>query len=154
MKTNEFKNVYQVAELGIKYNRFIETEMVTAGSPSDCSKFLRNLFTEDEINYRECFWALYLSRSNKIIACFEVSRGGITGTVVDPSMIFAQGVLCGAKGIILSHNHPSGNLKPSDSDLKLTQKIKQGALLLDMTLLDHIIITDKSYMSFGDEGLL
>ncbi len=101
----------------------------------------------------EQFKVLFLNQANKVLGIYEVSTGGITGTVADPRVIFAAALKANCCAIIISHNHPSGNLKPSRQDEELTQKIKQGGQLLDIKLLDHIILTAEEYFSFGDEGL-
>ncbi len=95
-----------------------------------------------------------LNQANKIIAHHKIGQGGIVGTVMDPRIILKQALTDEAVNIILAHNHPSGNLIPSDADKKITQKIKEAAKLMDITLFDHIIITQLSYFSFADEGIL
>ena len=102
----------------------------------------------------EEFWVLYLNNSNKILEKQQLSKGGITGTLVDVRLIMKQSVMFGATSIILCHNHPSGTLGVSEPDRKITSKIKKACELLDIRLLDHLIITEKSYLSFTDEGLL
>lgn len=102
----------------------------------------------------EEFWVLYLNRSNKITEKKKISQGGITGTVTDIRIIIKEAVNILATGLILCHNHPSGNNKPSESDLNLTKKLKEAATYFDISLLDHVIIADKDYLSFADEGLL
>jgi DNA repair protein RadC len=102
----------------------------------------------------EEFWVLYLDNSNKVINRYQVSKGGMTSTVVDSRIIFKKALLSGAVAIILSHNHPSGSLRPSEQDKALTNKIKKASAFMDIKLLDHIIVTDKSYFSFADEMLL
>ncbi|MBL7870526.1 MAG: JAB domain-containing protein, partial [Cyclobacteriaceae bacterium] len=94
------------------------------------------------------------NRANKVLGIFEVSTGGISGTVADPKLIFAAAIKAAASGIILSHNHPSGNLQPSQADIDLTRKIKEAGRFLEIQLLDHIIITTEGYYSFADEGLI
>ena len=106
-----------------------------------------------DLNYEE-FWILLLNKANKIIGKFSISEGGLTGTVADPAKIFRKAIENNAVGMILCHNHPSGNIKPSDSDIKLTQKMKEGGKLLDIAVLDHIIIGEEKYFSFADEGLI
>jgi DNA repair protein RadC len=98
--------------------------------------------------------AFYLNTANEIIGFYEVSSGSVAGTIADIRLILAPALLCGASGIILGHNHPSGNLAPSKADIDLTKKIKDAAKLLNTDLLDHIILTETSYSSFADEGLL
>lgn len=102
----------------------------------------------------EEFWIILLNRSNKIIEKLRISQGGISGTVTDVRLIMKTGIEKLASTLILCHNHPSGNTKPSDADISITQKIKEAGTIMDITLLDHIIITDGSYYSFADEGLL
>lgn len=100
----------------------------------------------------EVFALLLLNRANKIIHFEIISRGGITGTVADPRVILRLALSHGATSIILSHNHPSGNLQPSKADEEITQKIKEAASMIDIRLLDHIIISEEGYYSFLDEG--
>ncbi len=102
----------------------------------------------------EEFWILYLNNSNKVIQELPLSKGGITGTLVDVRLAFKQALHLGATALILVHNHPSGNLNPSTADKQLTQKFKTAGESLDIKVLDHIIITEHSYFSFADEGLL
>lgn len=98
---------------------------------------------------------MYLNRANRVIGVYKVSVGGITGTVADPRLILSVALKSAATSIILAHNHPSGNLKPSRADLELTTKIKTAAQLMDITVLDHLIVTsDEGFLSFADEGLM
>jgi DNA repair protein RadC len=106
-----------------------------------------------DLNHEE-FWILLLSRSCKIIAKELISKGGLSGTVADPKIIFGIALQHQASSIILAHNHPSGNLKPSQQDIDLTKKIHQAGKILDIGVLDHLIITDGGFYSFADEGLL
>lgn len=102
----------------------------------------------------EEFWIIYLNNSNKVINQFQLSKGGITGTLVDVRLTLKKALELGATAIILAHNHPSGTLKPSDADKKLTQKLKIASESLDIKVLDHLIVTEMSYFSFADEALL
>ena len=102
----------------------------------------------------EEFWILFLNRSNKVINRMKLSQGGISGTVTDVRIVMKKAIEYLASGIIVCHNHPSGNLNPSESDSKITQKIKESGNLMDIQLLDHLIISDKDYYSFADNGLL
>lgn len=102
----------------------------------------------------EEFWVLYLNNSNKVIAKKQLSKGGITATMVDVRLLFKKAVELAIVGIIVCHNHPSGKIKPSKSDELLTQKIKEAGQTLDIKLLDHLIITQKDYFSFADNGIL
>jgi len=102
----------------------------------------------------EEFWVLYLNNSNKIIYRNQLSSGGITGTMVDVRLLFKKAVALSAIAIVLSHNHPSGSLKPSASDKNLTLKIQKAGEVLDIKVLDHLIITEKEYFSFADNNLM
>lgn len=102
----------------------------------------------------EEFWVLYLNNSNRILKSAQLSKGGITGTVVDVRLAFKEALQLGAVGIILAHNHPSGTLKPSQADIQLTKKLKLAGDSLDIKVLDHLIITEKAYFSFADENML
>lgn len=101
----------------------------------------------------EEFWVLYLNNSNKVIYKAQLSKGGITGTVVDIRIIFKIAFEQNATGLILSHNHPSGKLIASEADLKITKRIKEAGQTLEIQVLDHLIITENSYLSFQDEGI-
>lgn len=101
----------------------------------------------------EEFWVLYLNNSNKVVYKAQLSKGGITGTVVDVRLIFKTALEQNATSIILSHNHPSGKLQASDADLEITKKLKLAGSQLDVKVLDHIIITENGYLSFQDEGI-
>lgn len=102
----------------------------------------------------EEFWIIYVNNSNKVIRKNQLSKGGITGTLVDVRIVLKNALEVGATGIILVHNHPSGTLKPSEADKQLTKKLKTAGESLDIKVLDHLIITEKAYFSFADENLL
>jgi DNA repair protein RadC len=101
----------------------------------------------------EEFWVLFLNNSNKVISKSQLSKGGITGTIVDVRLVFKLALESGATGLILCHNHPSGNLNPSDADKEITMKLKVAGDSLDVKVLDHLIITETKYYSFVDEGI-
>ena len=102
----------------------------------------------------EEFWVVYLNNSNSVLYKLQVSKGGITGTVVDVRLILRKAIELVAVAIILVHNHPSGNMRPSDADRHVTQKLKKGASTLEIKVLDHLIVTEKTYFSFADENML
>jgi DNA repair protein RadC len=106
-----------------------------------------------ELEHEE-FWIIYLNNSNKVLHHAQLSKGGITGTLVDVRLVLKQALELGAVAMILAHNHPSGTLKPSTADTQITQKLKKAADALDLKVLDHLIITQKEYFSFADEGVL
>lgn len=102
----------------------------------------------------EEFFCIYLNRANKVLKIEQISKGGISGTVTDVRIIMKNAILNTASGLIVAHNHPSGNLNPSESDSRITSKIKEAGSLMDIQLLDHVIIHDSDYYSFADNGLL
>ena len=102
----------------------------------------------------EMFWIVLLNRANHIMKTVKISDGGMTGTVADPKRIFKEVLDNNASSLVLCHNHPSGNVKPSDADVKLTRKLSSAAEYFDISILDHIILGDNTYYSFRDEGLL
>lgn len=106
-----------------------------------------------ELHHEE-FWIIYLNNSNKVIQKNQLSKGGITGTLVDVRLVLKNALEVSATGLILAHNHPSGTLKPSEADKQITNKLKTAAESLDIKVLDHLIITENAYFSFADEGLL
>ena len=106
-----------------------------------------------ELNHEE-FWILYLNNSNKVTYKGQLSKGGMTATIVDTRLVYKMAIEQNATGIILVHNHPSGALNPSDADIQMTKKIKKAGETLDIQVLDHLIITEKNYYSFLDEGIL
>ncbi|RTY88494.1 DNA repair protein RadC [Flavobacterium sp. GT3R68] len=106
-----------------------------------------------ELSHEE-FWIVYLNNSNKVISKSQLSKGGITGTLVDVRLVFKTALEMTATAVILCHNHPSGALKPSDADVQITKKLKFAGESLDIKVLDHLIVTENSYFSFADEGIL
>lgn len=121
------------------------------GSSQDAFEVLHPIM--GELQHEE-FWILYLNNSNKILHKAQLSKGGITGTLVDVRLLMRQSLELGAVALILAHNHPSGTLKPSQADKEITQKIKNASTSLDIRVLDHLIITQKEYFSFADNQLL
>ena len=107
----------------------------------------------EDLGHEE-FWVVFLDRGNHIIRKQNISKGGISGTVVDPRVIFKLAVENLASGIVLCHNHPSGNLKPSEEDMRITKRLREGGKLLDIGVLDHLIIAGKQFYSFADNGVL
>jgi len=124
----------------------------TSQEAYDC---LYKFFSETDIALQEKFVVGYLNRSNKLLGVYSMSKGGIAGTIADPKLILGVALKSAASGIILAHNHPSGNLQPSAQDRELTAKINEACKLFDIILLDHLIISpDEKYFSFADNGLL
>ncbi len=108
----------------------------------------------NKIELIEEFKVIFLNQANKVLGIFNVSSGGITGTVADPRLIFSAALKASACNIMLAHSHPSGNLKPSHADEELTLKLKNAGQFLDVRVLDHLIVTKDQYFSFADEGLI
>lgn len=137
-------------ELGIRRNASgKKKDMVTQSG--DIANFLRATL---EYRKQEVFAVVFLNRGNKITHLEIISEGGMTGTIADPRIILKKALEHNATAIILCHNHPSGNTKPSKADEAITQKIKQAAGLLDIHIMDHVIVSNEGYFSFADEGLL
>ena len=128
---------------------FLQRTKVT--NSKEIAVYLRSILKD---NSNEVFAVLFLNQANKIKNFKIMSKGGITGTVADPRIILKQALDEGATSLVLSHNHPSGNLNPSRADQELTNKIKQAASYFDIKILDHIIVSDEGHYSFADEGLL
>ncbi|MCI4670834.1 MAG: DNA repair protein RadC [Bacteroidia bacterium] len=103
---------------------------------------------------QEVFYVLFLNRNNEVEAEKQLFVGGVAATIIDPKVVFREAILHLASGLIIAHNHPSGNLVPSQADIQITKKIQQGADYFDIRLLDHVIVSDRSYYSFADEGKL
>ena len=140
----EIKVVYNVKDTVLK---------AKINSARDLYEFLKDMWPVD-ICHKEAAMAVYLNRANNTIGYSTLSMGGIVGTVIDLKVLLQEALLCNASNIIVAHNHPSGNLTPSESDKTITAKIKAACKIMDIDLLDHVIFTEESYFSFGEEGLL
>lgn len=144
-------SVLTALELGKRRKIEEVVERKKINSSKDVYEIFNSLL--GDLPYEE-FWVLFLNHSNRIIEKIKISQGGISGTVTDVRIILKQALEKMASGIILCHNHPSGNLKPSDSDLTITQKLKEAGKLMDINVLDHIIICENGYYSFANEGCI
>ncbi|MCU0338038.1 MAG: JAB domain-containing protein [Sediminibacterium sp.] len=125
----------------------------TISNSLDINLFLRSIWPLD-LTLRERMFAVFTNRKNMITGYSELSAGGISGTVCDAKLLFQKALLANASGFILAHCHPSGNNKPSVADIDLTKRIKKAGEVLTIQLLDHLILTENTYLSFADEGLL
>ena len=143
-----------VPELAVSYTRSRQKDFGKITSPKDGADFIRNTFNEGEVELQEQFIVLYLNQANEIIGYYKHSKGAINATVADIRIILATALKSLAVSMVIAHNHPSGNLKPSRADEQLTAKIKESAAIMEVRLLDHVIVTRDSYYSFADEGLL
>jgi DNA repair protein RadC len=138
-------------ELGRRRRDKDSEEKPKISGSRDCFDILKGHL--QDIHHEE-FWILLLNRANRLVKKHQVSQGGVAGTVADPKIIFKLALSELASGIILAHNHPSGNLTASQADIDLTKKIKEAGKLLEIQVLDHLIIAGQKYFSFADEGLL
>ncbi|MBX2842897.1 MAG: JAB domain-containing protein [Flammeovirgaceae bacterium] len=149
----EFSN--QIAEVKVSYTPNVPTsKLFKIACSKDAYHLLKANWDMDRIGFVEDFKIILLNRANKVMGIFHAFSGGASGVVADPKVIFATALKAGSCGILASHNHPSGNLKPSQQDIQLTNKLKEAGKFLDLPLLDHIIITPENYYSFADEGML
>lgn len=145
----------RVAEVELVYKSKVKaSERPVMKDSKDACHILRQVWDENKIEMQEEFKVLFLNRNNRVLGVYETSAGGISGTVADPRLILAAAIKSLCVSIILCHNHPSGNLKPSRADEELTTKIAEAAKYHDIKVLDHIIISSEGYYSFADEGLL
>ena len=136
---NTIEKVYQVAEIQIKYIPKKKIGPIIT-SPIEAVKVLKNFYDPNSINLQEEFLILYLNQNNGLIGVYKVSKGTINATLVDVRLVMSVGLKLASTSIILSHNHPSGNLKPSENDKRITKKIVEAGKLLDINIIDHIII--------------
>ncbi len=144
-----------IAEIKLSYSTQVKaSQRVKISGSRDAYYVLLQNWHSSYIEFVEQFKVLLLNRANKVLGVFEVSSGSCTGTVADPKLIFVAALKANATGIILSHNHPSGNLSPSQSDIDLTRRMKDGGKLLEIAVLDHLILSKEGYYSFADECLL
>src|SRR5258706_1005965 len=146
---------HQVAEIQLSYKSTVKPSLrpKITGSRDAYNVLLEN-WDGSKIEFVEQFKVMLLNRANKVLGIFEVSTGCSTGTVADPKLIFAAAIKANACGVILAHNHPSGNLQASQADIDLTKKVKDGGKLLEIQVVDHLIITSEGYYSFANEGLV
>jgi len=146
----------QVNEIKVSYKERITSPFWRKiKSSKDAAEMLHELWNKDSIELNESFKVVLLNNSNKVKGIYQLSEGGITGTMVDLRILFAVVLKSLSVAIILTHNHPSGTLKASEADRQITKKIKTAAAFLDIKVLDHLIIVpDGSYYSFADEGIL
>lgn len=144
-------SIIAALELGRRRKDTISEILSSLRSSHDVHKAIAPQFAD--LNHEE-FWILLLNRANKITSKHLISKGGQAGTVADPKIIFNTALENHAAYVILAHNHPSGNLKPSQADIDLTRKLKSAGAFLDIPVLDHLIITDEGFFSFADEGLI
>ena len=151
---NNYENSGNIAEIEVSYKSKVKPgDRVQITNSRASVEVLRSVWSGNMELYEE-FVILCLNRANKVLGWVKVSQGGITGTVVDSRLIFGIALKAAASSIILRHNHPSGNTKPSDEDISITKRLREAGKLLDIAVLDHVILTAESYYSFADENLI
>ena len=138
-------------EITLKYKtgNYKKTKISTS---LDAFQVLLQLYDEDTVDYRETAFVLFLNKANNTIGWMKISEGGTSATVIDPKMIFATALKCNASGIILSHNHPSGQLRASDEDRKMTSNLATIGYIMGIEVLDHVIVCRSGYYSMNEEG--
>jgi DNA repair protein RadC len=143
-----------LSEIQVSYKPGLSSSTTTTiANSQNAYEIFKSLFPVDTISLQEQFVVLYLNRANRVIGSYQLSKGGLTGTIADVRLILSVALKTLASGLILAHNHPSGNLKPSEADIQLTQKVKDAAKLMDIEVLDHMILNSNGYFSFTDDGL-
>jgi DNA repair protein RadC len=145
--------INKLAEIQVSYSTQ-NTPKDKINSVQTAFEFLLNSWDTGTLELQEEFKVILLNRANEALGIYSLSKGGIAGTVVDVRLLFAVALKCNASGVIISHNHPSGNTNPSDADIALTKKVKRCSDFLDITLIDHLIITKNAFYSFSNEGML
>ncbi len=143
MKATEIKLTYKRKSSGIKIS-----------SATSAYEILSNFWDKSTIDYCETFVVMYLSRSNEVLGFIKISDGGLNGCMVDIRKVFQGALLTNSSSIIVSHNHPSGNLNPSQQNIKITKELTKAGELLQIKLLDHLIVTSSGYFSFADKGII
>lgn len=141
-----------IAEIQVSYHSNNKEKQKVTSSKSAFEIF-KSYWNDGRLELQEEFKVILLNRSNLVLGIYNLSTGGVSSTIVDIKLLFAVALKCNASGIILCHNHPSGNLNPSEADKQMTNKIKQASEMFDIKLLDHIIITACGYYSFQDNGI-
>jgi DNA repair protein RadC len=152
--TNENQK-WVAAEIRLVYKNNVKpSERPRVTSSRDSFEIFRKCWDDTRIELQEQFKAMFLNRAHKVFGIIEISSDGIAGTVADPKLIMIAALKAGASGIVLAHNHPSGDLSPSPADIELTKKLKNAGVFLEIRLLNLIIVTVEGYTSFADEGLI
>jgi len=144
----------KMTEIEISYRNDVDYEDIDKiSSSAGAADYFRKVWS-DRMDHIEEFMLICLNRANRALGWAVISRGGMSGTVADPKVIFQIALKTSASSVIIGHNHPSGNLMPSESDVRLTQKLTKAGKAMDLPILDHIILTRKGHFSFADEGIL
>src|ERR1039458_3040323 len=152
MQTNLLN--YNLAEIQVSYRTTVKaSERRKVTTSKDTESIFREIWSSS-MEFKEEFYIILLNRANQVLGWYKVSEGGMSGTVVDPKLIFSIALKGLSSSIIICHNHPSSNLKPSTEDINLTKRLKQAGALLEIPVLDHLILTTEGFYSFADEGMM
>lgn len=143
-----------VPEIKIKVTIGSSERKFKISAPSEAADVFRTLFNNDTIQWVEESVMLCMNRNMEVVGYYRISSGGTTATIVDPKVIFTIALNSGASSIMLAHNHPSGNLTPSDMDIQITEKLVKAGELLDIKVMDHLIITADGFLSMNQEGII
>ncbi|PWI29761.1 DNA repair protein [Flavobacteriaceae bacterium LYZ1037] len=143
----------KISEITVSYSNSNKKKLKVKDS-KESYIILLDSWNKNTIELQEEFKVLLLNRSNTVLGIYQMSKGGVSGTYVDAKLVFSVALKCNASNIIIAHNHPSSNLTPSEADKKLTQKLNKAGQYLDITLIDHLIITKDDFYSFADNGLI
>jgi DNA repair protein RadC len=155
MESNAIQSLFSVTEVELTYrNKISPKDRPVVTNSQQAYDLLIQAWDMNKIELLEEFIILLLDRQNRCIGLSKISVGGISACLVDPKIVFATALKARASGLILAHNHPSGNIQPSKPDIDLTSKLKEGGNLLELAVLDHLIVTPQSYFSFANEGLM
>ncbi|MCE7056292.1 JAB domain-containing protein [Algoriphagus sp. AGSA1] len=156
METQERKiDLYEVAEIKLGYSAKVKSsQRPRVASSRQVHEVFAKVWDQERIGFVEDFKVMLLSRANRVLGIVTISSGGTAGTVVDVKLVYAAAIKANASSVILAHNHPSGNLMPSEQDKRLTQRIKEAGKILDIPVLDHLILAEEGYYSFVDYGEL
>jgi DNA repair protein RadC len=144
-------SIVAAMELGRRRQSAKSVELAPLRTSNDCYQAISDVL--NDLSHEE-FWVLLVNRANQVMRRIMISKGGMNTVVVDPKIVFKTALDYGAGAIVLCHNHPSGTAKPSQADIQLTKRLQEGATILDISLLDHIIVGAKTYFSFADDGML
>jgi len=155
METLSRNQLSMVAEVTVGYRPKIRpSQRPTVKCASDAYQVLRKFWNEDQIELREMFFVMLLNTNGRVMGIVELFSGGFRGVVVETKMIFAIALKACASSIVLAHNHPSGNLKPSAQDIMITNKLKEAGEILELPVSDHLVITSEGFTSLADEGYI
>ncbi|WP_339622521.1 JAB domain-containing protein [uncultured Winogradskyella sp.] len=143
----------KISEISVSYSNGKNDKLKVRNS-KESFEILLDSWNKNTLELQEEFKVLLLNRSNTVLGVYPMAKGGVAGVIIDAKLVFSVALKCNASSIIIAHNHPSCNLKPSEADVNITKKLKQAGQYLDIVLLDHLIVTKDDFYSFSDNGLI